>query len=413
MNPETASSPPWGSTAKGLVALVGTVLAGLLLIRFQRIIPPLVVAGIATYLLLPVIRWVHERTRLGWRLATSLLFILLVLALSAGLTAAGLVVVQQLQGLFLTIQALLFDLPAQIAAWSQETIRIGPIQVDLAQFELMPLVEQALAAIQPLLGQASGVLTSVATGALETLANLVFILAVAYFLAVDFERIRSAWARLAIPGLGDDIARLRQALERIWNAFLRGQLLIVASTGVMTWILMTALGVRFAIGLGVLGGLAKFVPILGPVSAGALAALITLFQPGNWLGLSPVQHGLVIILAVFVLDQSIDYLLIPRIMGSALNVHPVLVLIGAIVGASLAGVIGLLLSAPAMATLLLLGRYAYRKLVDLSPWDPPIDAGPPQRAAAPPWRWLRHGLPRLRRRERSPEPRQDAGREPE
>ncbi len=411
MNPEDTSSPNWGTTVKGLVALVGVTLAGLLLIRFQRIIPPLVVAGIATYLLLPVIRWVHERMRLGWRLATSLIFILLILGLSAGLAAAGLVVVQQLQGLFLTIQDLLFDLPAQIAALSRETIRFGPIVIDLTQFELMPLVEQALATVQPLLGRASGLLTSVATGAVQTLANLVFVLAVAYFLTVDFERLRTTWAGLAIPGLGEDIARLRQALERIWNAFLRGQLLIVASTGVMTWILMTALGVRYAIGLGVLGGLAKFVPILGPVSAGALAAVITLFQPGTWLGLTPIQHGLVIILAVFVLDQSIDYLLIPRIMGSALNVHPVLVLIGAIVGASLAGVIGLLLSAPAMATLLLLGRYGYRKLADLSPWDPPIDAAPPLRAAAPPWRWLR----RSQRRRQTPGPAggRGAGSEPE
>jgi len=398
VTPGRTSSPPWGSTAKALVALVGITLAGLLLIRFQRIIPPLVVAGIAAYLLLPLIRWVHLRTRLSWRLATSLIFIVLLLALSAGLTAAGLVVIQQLQGLFLTIEALLIDLPAQIAAWSQGTLRIGPLLVDLGQFELMPMVEQALAAVQPLLGRASGLLTSVATGALETLANLVFVLAVAYFLAVDFERIRNAWAGLAIPGLGDDVARLRQALERIWNAFLRGQLLIVASTGVMTWILMTALGVRYAIGLGVLGGLAKFVPILGPVSAGALAAVIAIFQPGNWLGLTPIQHAVVIILAVFVLDQSIDYLLIPRIMGSALNVHPVLVLIGAIVGASLAGVVGLLLAAPAMATLLLLGRYAYRKLADLSPWDPPIDAAPPPRLAAPAWRWIRGRVARLRGR---------------
>jgi hypothetical protein len=54
--------------------------------------------------------------------------------------------------------------------------------------------------------------------------------------------------------------------------------------------------------------------------------------------------------------------------------HPVVILVAAIIGASLAGLLGILLSAPTMATLILLGRYVYRKVFDLSPWDPPIDA---------------------------------------
>jgi predicted PurR-regulated permease PerM len=144
----------------------------------------------------------------------------------------------------------------------------------------------------------------------------------------------------------------------------------------------------------VLFGIAKFVPILGPFSAGVVAALVALFQPGNWLGVSPLGHAVLVVAAVIVLDQSIDYLLLPRIMGSSLNLHPVIIIVGAIIGASLAGVIGLLLSAPAMATLLLLTRYTFRKLVDLSPWDPPIDAAPRYR----PWRW-----PSFRRRRRAKE----------
>jgi hypothetical protein len=76
---------------------------------------------------------------------------------------------------------------------------------------------------------------------------------------------------------------------------------------------------------------------------------------------------------VTVLDQLIDYLIVPRIMGASLNLHPVLILLGLFLFASLAGVLGLLLSAPMMASIILLGRYTYRKMFDLSPWDPPID----------------------------------------
>ena len=388
-------SRPWGTTTKLVVALIGIMIVGALLIRFQAIIPSLVLAGIVTYLFLPIVQWLHVKAHVSWAMATNLLYLALVLQLAAGLTAAGLGVVQQLQALFTTVQSFLTSLPSQIASLSQQTIVIGRWSLDLAQFDLAPLVDQGLAAVQPVLGRMSGLLTSLATGAVETLAKLVLVLALAYFLTHDYERISSSWASLTIPGTEEDLGRLRNALGRIWHSFLRGQLIIVVLTGALTGLLMTVLGVRFSLGLGLLGGLAKFVPILGPLSAGAVAALVALFQPGNWFGLSPLWHAVLIILCVVILDQSIDYLLIPRIMGSSLNLHPVLILLGAIVGATLAGVIGLLLSAPSTATLLLLGRYAYRKLVDLSPWDPPIDAAPAPRAWPRTWQWLqRHRRPR-------------------
>ncbi len=414
------ASAPWSTPTKLLVAAVGVVLIGALLIRFHAVIPPLVVAGILSYLVLPVIRWLHQRARLSWALATNLFFLLQAIQqqnwravedLVRGfqkanfrlrysdipVAAAGLGALQQLQALFFTVEGFLLSLPDQIAALAHQTLVFGPLQIDLARYDLAPLVNQMLAAVQPLLGRISGLLTSLATGAIELLAKLLLVLAVSYFLTLDFERLQGAWERFSVPGAEEDLRRLRQALARIWHAFLRGQLLVVLVTGVLMGSLMTALGVRFSLGLGLLGGLSKFVPIIGPFTAGAVAALVTLFQPSNWLGLTPLSHAIVVILAIIVLDQSIDYLLLPRIMGSSLNLHPVLVIMGAIVGASLAGVIGLLLSAPATATLLLLARYAYRKLVDLSPWDPPIDAAAPQPSPPRWWVHLRRRLPKRTR----------------
>jgi predicted PurR-regulated permease PerM len=88
------------------------------------------------------------------------------------------------------------------------------------------------------------------------------------------------------------------------------------------------------------------------------------------------------VLCVILLDQAIDYVIIPKIMGTSLNLHPVIIIVGALLGATLAGILGLLLSAPAMATLILLSKYIYRKMVDQSPWDPPIDELPEIRERA-------------------------------
>ncbi len=222
--------------------------------------------------------------------------------------------------------------------------------------------------------------------ALESVAKVVFVLAVAYFLTLDFNRIQSAWHSFSIPGYEYDLRRLRRGLARIWDSFLRGQVIIVLISGLLTSVILAGLGVRFSIGLGVIAGLAKFVPIVGPVVAGALAAVVALFQIGNWLGVSPMTHTVIVVVALIVINHAIDYLLLPRIMGNSLDLNPIVIIVGAIVGASLAGVIGLLLSAPSVASLVLLTRYAFRKMVDQSPWDPAIDAVPEQRNG--PFEWL-------------------------
>lgn len=375
-------SAKWSTTTKTLVTMAAFVLLALVVARFQSIIQLLVVAGIVSFLLVPIVRSLKKRARLSWSAATNVAFLFLILLLVTASTATSLALVQQLQSLVFTIQRFLVGLPDQINSLSQQTVAVGPWIFDLSRLDLAPLVEQALTAVQPTIGRISSLFTSLASVAIESVARLVFVLAAAYFLTADYEKLRIGWTNLSIPGYEQDTYRLRRALGNIWDAFLRGQSLVALITGFLTGLLMLTLGVRSPLGLGLLGGLAKFVPILGPLTAGALAAVVALFQPGNWYGLPPLSHAILVILCVIVLDQSIDYLLIPRLMGSSLNLHPVIILVGAIVGASLAGVLGLLLSAPSMATLLLIGRYITRKLLDQSPWDPPIDDLPAPRRPA-------------------------------
>lgn len=370
---EIQKSPSWGTATKALVAFAAMVIFAGIILRFSEVIPLLILAVILTFLVLPLIQFMVLRFRFPWGLASSVAMLLLVAVIVAASTATGVVIGQQLQGLFLTVQRFLITLPDELARLSATSYLIGPWVIDLSQLDLQLFGEQLLATIQPLLGEVSGVITQFASDALSSLARILFVLAITYFITFDYRRIRAAINAIAIPGYTDDFNRLRIAFIRIWQAFLRSQLLIVLMMSVLTWALMSILGVRFAIGLGVLGGLAKFVPIVGPTTAGFIAALVALFQSGNWLGLTPFGHAVLVIACVVILDNGVDYFIIPRIFGTTLNLHPVVVLIGLVIGATLAGVLGLLLAAPAMASLILFGRYTYRKMFDLPPWDPPIE----------------------------------------
>lgn len=390
---ERASSPRWPTATKMVVGLLGVVLVGALLIRFRVILPLLILAGLLSYLLVPLVNLLHRRARLGRMAATNVTFAFLALVLLTLATAVGLAALEQLQALLLALESVVVSLPDRLAGMDNLVLVVGPWQTDLVAFDPATFVQQTLGIIQPALTQVSGLLTFAAARLLEGLAHAVFVLAIAYFIVLDSARLQERWSGFTIPRYESDVRRIQQALGRIWHAFLRGQFLIVLITGLLTMILMSMLGVRYSVALGVLMGLAKLLPIVGPFSVGVVTGLVALLQPQHPLGLSPLGHAALVIVALIVLDQAIDYFLLPRIMGSSLNLHPAAILIAAIIGASLLGIVGLLLSAPTMATFVLLGRYALRKLFDLSPWDPPIDVIGGSRPSLPQLRWRRTPKP--------------------
>jgi hypothetical protein len=115
---------------------------------------------------------------------------------------------------------------------------------------------------------------------------------------------------------------------------------------------------------------------------------VALFQESNYLGLNPLTFAIVVLIASVLLQQIENNFLVPRILGGSLNLHPIVILVGALIAANLAGIVGLLLSAPIMATLRLFGQYVYRKMFDLDPWpERPVRPRPPTEVRW--WRWLR------------------------
>jgi len=92
-------------------------------------------------------------------------------------------------------------------------------------------------------------------------------------------------------------------------------------------------------------------------------------------------------MASVLLDQVFDNLVTPRFLGATLGVHPAAVLVSALIATNLIGIIGLVLAAPVLATIQLIGRYTLRKMFDLEPW--PEDDSLVQPIELPWLRWTR------------------------
>jgi phosphoglycolate phosphatase len=139
---------------------------------------------------------------------------------------------------------------------------------------------------------------------------------------------------------------------------------------------MTILGVRNAPVLGLISGVLEFVPAIGPVIAAIPGILIALFLGSSWLPLPNIWFAVLVGFTYVLLQQFENLYLVPRVVGRRVRLHPAVVIVGALAGLQLGGVLGVLLAAPTIASARLLLGYTYRKLFDQEPFlapEMPID----------------------------------------
>jgi predicted PurR-regulated permease PerM len=365
------SSPSWGSTTKLVVGLAIVGLVAALVIYFRGIIGPLLLAFILAYLLHPLAARISQATKLNWRMSVNIIYILLVILVIGFFTLAGLAVVQQLQNLVKVVQTFVNStLPQLLEEYSNRQFTFGPLpfQFSLNQFDLQSGADQLISTLQGMLGRVGILVGSFARGAATTFGWGLFILIISYFLLAETGQVPNEVVRIEIPGYDRDLRRLGRDLAGIWNAFLRGQLIIFIMVIILYTLLLTILGVQYALGIAILAGLARFVPYIGPLITWIVTILVTLLQGGNHFGLPAWQFTILVVGLAILLDQILDNMVTPRFLGHTLGVHPAAVLVAALIAANLIGIIGLVLAAPVLATLKLLSRYTIRKMLDLDPW---------------------------------------------
>ena len=364
---QTSTSPRWSPITKLLIGLVIVGIIAFLFNRFASLVTPLLMVFIISYLFHPLTSAISRGLNISWRAAVNILYLLILIILISLVTLGGVGLVQQVQSLIGVIQDFVTNLPEYVADISGRVYEIGPFTLDMSRLDLNALSQQLLSFLQPLLGRTGNIVGALASGAAEAFGWTFFVLLVSYFLMVESSGLQSDLFKVEVPGYSEDLRRLGVELNRIWNAFLRGQIFIFSLATIIYIILLSVLGVRYAIGLAFMAGLAKFLPYIGPAITWVVMALVTLVQE-NPFGLEHWVYALTVVIITLVIDQIIDSFITPRIMARTLKVHPAAVLVIALIAANLLGILGVVIAAPFLASLTLVGRYVMRKMLDLEPW---------------------------------------------
>jgi predicted PurR-regulated permease PerM len=187
-----------------------------------------------------------------------------------------------------------------------------------------------------------------AFGFLVGIINLIVIPFAFYYFLKDFDRMKQAVWSLVPPRFQPEVGMRFRELDRSLSGFIRGQLLIVLVLAGMYGVALALIGVDLAFVLGAFAGLMEIVPYFGFTVGLSLSLLVTFLQ------FQDLTHLVYVVLAMGAI-QAIQGLIIgPKILGSQVGLHPLLVIAAIYIGGDLFGFIGILLAVPGMAALVVL-----------------------------------------------------------
>jgi predicted PurR-regulated permease PerM len=394
--PPSLSSARWSVRTKRMVTIFVTAVLAFALFTFFDIIPMLVVSVLLSYLLWPLVNFFDERI-FGFlpfkirSMSVLLAFSSFIMSIVVAFIVVIPVLVDQLAEVGRNLPTFFEDIEVELEAVLSRPISFNgnPILIDGEPVIPLDRIEQVIGEdgldgmvssgdfdFVGLLGNFLGTLTgpafSVLGGAINIAVNLSFIVLIIFYLMRDGDKFIGHMVNLTPPSYQGDMRRLLYELGRVWNAYLRGQLILSVVVGSTVYIAALLLGLPSAPILGLLAGLLEFIPNLGPFLALIPAALIALVSQSTTLPfLSGLSYALVVIIVWTGIQQLEAMYLVPRVMGGSLDLHPVVVLIAVLAGAGTGGALGVILAAPFTATARVFGQYLYGKLFDFDPFPTP------------------------------------------
>lgn len=405
--PEATPAPRWSTPTKYIMGVVLILAIILMLFIGRGVIPMVILAALLALFINPFVQIIHRKMRLKWGSAVALTYVLVILLLMlipillipSLLNTINYLLDYNYTQLFRQIEQYLAALSASIqnetalkativplldsliqALKNFSTTEPGqPVDVDVTFYSLSSQVAGGLGALAKFLGPVIAIVVSA-----------IFTLLMALHMSLAANQISGWYPDLIPPEYKEEYASLIGKITKTWISFIRGQLTLMIIIGLMTWLGNLILGTPYALLLGIIAGLLELIPNIGPTLAAIPAVLLALIFGSSYLPVSNLIFALLVI-GMYVLIQLIEnQFIVPYVMGDAVNLPPLIVLIGTIAGATAFGILGALLATPIIATFDLLFRFVYRKILE----PPPAPPGPEEQQSI--WQSFKKWISRIR-----------------
>jgi len=333
----------WRVVARGVFLVFGLILLALLVRELQTVIVQLLLAILLAAAITPLVDRLTRNSPTGRPSRVGRGIVATAVSLGGALVLA-LTTLAIVSSAAPDLAGLATNLPAYATR-----VETAVEELTAANPELAGRIAAALPSISDVIGPALGVLTqaprlvSVATGVFSSLIHVLFTLFLALYLVIDGERIRRYMVEFLPSGRQSQALEITARIGLRLGAWARGEALLAAIIGGMTWVGSMVIGLPYAAALALIAGAGEVVPTIGPIVAAIPLIAVGLLS-------SPTQGLLALGLAVLV-QQLENNLIVPRVIGHAVELHPVVVMLAILAGGELLGIPGALLAVPVVAAL--------------------------------------------------------------
>lgn len=363
---------PAALSTRAIVRIVLTVAAtvGLLYLLWvvRSVLVLLFIAIFLAVALGPAVDF-FQRRRLGRGASILVVYLLLM----AGVVGVGLLVVPPIVE---QVELLSEDIPGYLADL-RENERFREYD---DRYEITEKLEEQAEGLPDRLGDAAGALQSITVGVFSTLVQLVTVLTMTFFLLLEGRGIATFLMRLRGPDKQGQYEAIAANIYKSTAGYVAGALIIASTNGLCSYIVMTILGVPFAVPLAVLMAFLGLIPLVGATLGGMVIAIVTAFND--------FPTDTLIWAGYFIVYQQLENnVLQPLVYKRTVNVSPLLVIISILVGTSLLGVLGALVAIPVAAALQIVVKDVWRaERHDMAPLvaGSPLEAGGPEPPLHPP-----------------------------
>ncbi len=334
----------WRILARGILLVFGLIILTLLLRELRPLVVQFLLAVLLAAAATPVVDGLtsqnsagHRRWRPGRGLAAIAVFLAAVTLLVGAAVGIVVIVAADASSLATALPGYIAHVQdALIEAFGQHPELSGLVQGVLPSFEMLLSAATGVAGQVPRL---VGIVTQLFSGVLSAFLTIIL----ALYLTIDGDRLRRYPIQFLPPDRQAQALRVTENIGTRLGAWARGEVLLMTIIGALTWLAAVLIGVPYAAGLALIAGVGELIPTLGPILAGIPFVAIAFLS-------SPVQ-GLLALAAAVLIQQLENNLIVPRVMGQAVELHPVVVIGAILAGEQLLGVAGAVLAVPVAAAL--------------------------------------------------------------
>jgi predicted PurR-regulated permease PerM len=333
-----------------LVIIASAWLAGQVwgfVLQFSNILLLFFLAWLIAFILRPIARWLHKRG-----MPYTLAVVVVYLGLAFVLVIAGILLVplitsqidhlsRNTEQFTKTVESLINDAQRQLKSWGVQASDLDRISTDL--------LNQAQATVLAVLQNTLTVLQSIATLVLQ----LIFIFFISFYIMKDGDRLAAGVLRILPPRWEDEIRLAALSIEKSFGGFIRGQLVFAIIYGFFNAIVMVIFKLDYVVIASIVAGFCMLIPLIGNFLAYVPPLLVGIVtKPDSWFWL---------LIALLIAQSIVMNFVGPRVMSSAIGLHPIYVVAAMLVGGQVAGIWGALFGIPVAGAANLIGRPLMRR----------------------------------------------------